>query len=483
MQTINPAAVCGLFSQTMTFHHLQLSWLLPLAIGMVALIFIMSRVRSLRRQLLQSKQNAEKHLVLWQENQRCLQLMIDYMSDTVLLFDPQSRIVAINKKGEQLFGYKAYELVGQSVHKLLAPKSNDDTRQWEKQGMAGTIIIHGLCKNGQSIALELSLISGQRQPGTCIGILRNMAEQKTLKMALQTSEERFHAIFDNAAIGMALVGIDGAWLKVNRALCTMMGYGESELLPTLSAVTYLPDQDAHTPQQTSLLNGEIDAYEMEKRFYHREGHLIWVLLSQSVIRDTFGLPKYFVVQVQDINRQKNAESRLIYQSKHDTLTGLLNRQQIEHDLQKIIPSATLQQNMVAVLCIDLDHFRKVNERFGNDIGDLLLQRIAECLKTNISEKDLVGRVGGDKFVVVFTGIHIVANVILPVEKIISAVHKPVYIKNYKLFNTISVGISFFPEDGTDSRQLIDHANIALQQAKKAGGDRFRFYNPEILSVV
>lgn len=482
-----PVAIGILINLPSANHVFQSLGSQTLLLGIVvtaAIYFIISQLRPLRRQLLQAGQSAEKQRLAWQENQSCLQSLIDYMSDTVILFDAKSRIMAINKKGEQLLGYQAYELVKQSIHKLLAPKTNEAVSHWQKLAMTGAVVIHGLCKSGQALTLELSIIRNPRQSGMRIAILRNIAEQQSLEMALQGSEKRFHAVFDDAVIGMALVGLDGVWLKVNRALCMMMGYSEAELLRTnLSSVTYPPDIALHTQQQTGLLNGEIPSYEVEQRFYHQEGYLIWVLLRQSVIRDAFGIPTHFVVQMQDINRQKNAESRLIYQSKHDTLTGLLNRQQLEHELPQVLTSARQHQKMVALLCIDLDHFRKVNERFGNDVGDLVLQHIAQCLKSNVEEHDLVGRVGGDKFVVVFANIQTVANVILPLEKIISAVQKPVYIKNYKLFNTISVGISFFPTDGIDSRQLMHNANMALHQAKKTGSDRFRFYSTELLTVV
>jgi diguanylate cyclase (GGDEF)-like protein/PAS domain S-box-containing protein len=155
------------------------------------------------------------------------------------------------------------------------------------------------------------------------GIGRDISDRWEAEHALRVSEARFRSAFDDAAIGMSLVGTDGRWLKVNRALCEILGYSEEDLLATsFQAITYADDIEADLDQVRQMLTGEISSYHMEKRYWHKLGHIVWVHLSVSLVHDTNGVPLYFVSQVQDISRQKQVEHELA--RERDLLQALMD---------------------------------------------------------------------------------------------------------------------------------------------------------------
>jgi PAS domain S-box-containing protein len=142
-------------------------------------------------------------------------------------------------------------------------------------------------------------------------LAHEIAERQRVEEALREGEERFHGAFDNAPIGLALVAPDGRWLQVNRSLCDILGYTEHELLATtFQAITHPDDLAADLDSVRRMLADEIHVYQMEKRYFHKCGHLVWILLSVSLVRDVHGQPSYFISQIQDITQRKQVEEEL-----------------------------------------------------------------------------------------------------------------------------------------------------------------------------
>lgn len=162
-----------------------------------------------------------------------------------------------------------------------------------------------------------------------VGISLDIDSQKRMEMNLRESEERFRGAFEFAAIGMALVAPDGRWLRVNRSLCEIVGYTAEELLATnFQSITHAEDLDTDVGHVRQMLAGALSHYDMEKRYHHKDGHIVWVLLSVSLVRDAMGEPKYFVSQIQDITNRKLAEEKLIeselrYRTVADLVPGFV----------------------------------------------------------------------------------------------------------------------------------------------------------------
>ncbi len=206
-----------------------------------------------------------------------------------------------------------------------------------------------------------------------------------------------HGTFDNAAIGMAVVSVDGSWLEVNEALCKLLGFSEQQLRATdFQQLTHQDDLRHVMSYIHRVLEGYIQSHEQEKRYIHEQGHTVWVLWHVSLLKDSETGAKRLFFQVQDISDRKKAEEKLT----QDTLTGLPNRARF-HDLLKFrgARKQTNKECQYAVLLLDVDRFKLVNDSLGSTSGDQLLVQIAHRVKTCLRQNDVLGRVGGDEFAV------------------------------------------------------------------------------------
>ncbi|MBV9183027.1 MAG: PAS domain S-box protein [Acidobacteria bacterium] len=246
--------------------------------------------------------------------------LLEAAPDPMVVVNREGRIVLVNAQTEKLFGYEREELLGQPMETLV-PESfalghlsrrevlfaNPQIRTMAK-GLEG----NGRHKDGHEFPVEISLRPLETEEGTLISsAIRDISERKRAEIALKLSEERFSSAFEHAAIGIALVGTDGRWLKVNRALCTMLGYTSEELLSrTFQDISHPQDLELDLEYVRQILAGEISTYQMEKRYFHQAGHVVWVMLSKSLVRNEHGEPLYFISQIQDITKRRCAEEAL-----------------------------------------------------------------------------------------------------------------------------------------------------------------------------
>jgi diguanylate cyclase (GGDEF)-like protein/PAS domain S-box-containing protein len=289
------------------------------------------------------------------------------------------------------------------------------------------------------------------------------------------------AAFSHAPIGMALVDMSGRMLHVNEALCRITGYTTAQIRGRAFRDLSDPqDADLETPRNQDLLQGRVPAYHVEKRYQHALGHSVWVLLSVSLVRDDAGSPLYLIAQVQDISAQKKRETRLEHLVDHDFLTMLYNGRRFEQALvQEIKCSARYGDGGGAVLLLDVDHFKAVNDRFGHKTGDDLLKTVAGTLRGRMRETDVLARLGGDEFGIILPRVdgakaEKVADGIVKALRRQTAMpaeaHVPV---------TASVGVALF--DGLTSLEIMAAADLAMYEAKALGRNRFSVYQPSCVS--
>ena len=228
----------------------------------------------------------------------------------------------------------------------------------------------------------------------------HIAEQERISKALRETEEHFRNAFDYAAIGMALVSPQGGWLRVNRSLCDLLGYTERELLNSnFQAVTHADDLGGDLANLYRLMQGETPNCQVEKRYVHRQGQIVWALSSVSLLRDSDQKPKHFIFQIQDITERKRAEAALQSLSLVDELTGLYNRRGFLAVSEQSLAEIRLNDKIPAIVYADLDGLKEINDSLGHHEGDRALARAAEILKDSFRSSDIVARIGGDEFVV------------------------------------------------------------------------------------
>ena len=229
---------------------------------------------------------------------------------------------------------------------------------------------------------------------------RHIAEQGRIERALRETEEHFRNAFDYAAIGMALVSPQGAWLRVNRSLCELIGYSEQELLDAnFQAVTHADDLRNDLANLYRLMQGETPTCQVEKRYVHRLGQIVWALNSVSLVRDSDNNPVHFIFQIQDITERKRAEAALQSLSLVDELTGLYNRRGFLAVTEQHLASIRRNDRVPVILYADLDGLKEINDSLGHHEGDRALATAAEIFKEAFRSTDIVARLGGDEFVV------------------------------------------------------------------------------------
>jgi len=228
------------------------------------------------------------------------------------------------------------------------------------------------------------------------------------------------------------------------------------------------------------------AYTIDHRIVRPDGVIRIVHESAEVLRDAQGRPARMIGTVQDITERKQAEqvlqekdAHLEYVAYHDALTGLPNRTLLMDRLRHGISRADRTENRLAVLFIDLDRFKTINDSLGHAIGDGVLQAAADRLKALVREGDTLSRLGGDEFVILLENVRDGQDAATVAEKIIQALEKVLVVGNYPLHISASIGISLYPQDGKDAETLMKHADAAMYKAKESGRNAFHFYEQGI----
>ena len=247
-------------------------------------------------------------------------LLFENVGHMVCTLDMDGRITSVNAAGLALTGYSECELIGRLALDLIDPDVRQDAvKRFERRLAAGpdappdeSIV---LARDGSRVPVEVTsalIRDTDGKPTGVLGLVRDVSDRKRGEQILLESEERFRSAFDYAAIGMALVAPDGGWIQVNRALCDIVGYSRDELLggATFQDITHPDDLEADLGYVRQMLNGDIHTYQLEKRYIHKRGDVVWVLLSVSLVRSSDGSPLYFISQIQDITARRHAHEAL-----------------------------------------------------------------------------------------------------------------------------------------------------------------------------
>jgi diguanylate cyclase (GGDEF)-like protein/PAS domain S-box-containing protein len=283
--------------------------------------------------------------------------------------------------------------------------------------------------------------------------------------------------FDNAAIGMAVVSIDGSWLQVNDALCKLLGYSEQELRATSFQRLTHPDDLRHVQSYIQrVIEGYIQSHEQEKRYIHEQGHTVWVQWHVSLLKDSESGAKRFFFQVQDITDRKLAEEKLT----QDTLTGLPNRARF-YDLLKlrIARKPATRDKQCAVLMLDVDRFKLVNDSLGTASADQLLLQIAQRVRTCMRQNDVLARLGGDEFAVLLDDVSGEDEASSVATRIQQALAISFNLLGQEVYTTLSIGIALGSGYGDDVSDMLRDAETAMHSAKARGKARYEVFGNDM----
>lgn len=307
-----------------------------------------------------------------------------------------------------------------------------------------------------------------------------VSERKQAEEALRNSEERFRNILENAPIGMSVVSLEGRFMLVNRSLCEIVGYKKKELETlTFQAITHPDDLTSNLANMQRMLDGSVTSYHMEKRYIRKDQRIVWTQLTSSVVRNASGAPLYIIAQIEDITSRKSSQEQIIKLAFYDALTALPNRRLLLDRFNQALVLAKRFKRSLAVMYLDIDDFKRVNDNLGHDIGDELLKVVASRLQGCVRSMDTVCRQGGDEFIILLSELAQPRDAAAVAEKIIKTINEPVSIQASELNITTSIGIAIYPVNGTDdARELMKKADMALYEVKGWGKNGFTFYQSE-----
>ncbi|MEO6293808.1 MAG: diguanylate cyclase, partial [Burkholderiaceae bacterium] len=266
---------------------------------------------------------------------------------------------------------------------------------------------------------------------------------------------------------------------VNEGAKRQTGYSEAELLQ-MTALLIKPEYTRETFQQLvqPLIEGVLPSLTLQTVHRHRDGHDIPVEIFLQFIH-LAGQDPLFVAMVSDISERKKSEQRFAHLANHDALTNLPNRHLLQDRIGQALLQARRNGGQGAVLFIDLDQFKSINDSMGHVVGDLLLKEVAQRLVTSLRSQDTVARQGGDEFIVLLQNIAKAADAGATTQKLLDALLLPYHIKGKELYVSASIGITVFPDDGEDADTLLKHSDTAMYQAKEAGRNNYQFFAPQM----
>jgi diguanylate cyclase (GGDEF)-like protein/PAS domain S-box-containing protein len=295
--------------------------------------------------------------------------------------------------------------------------------------------------------------------------------------ALRESEQRFRSAFDHAS-GMGLVAPNGRWIQVNKSLCDMLGFSEAELLlGTFQRITHPDDLNLILEQLNKLREGTISSLQVEQRYFHKTGQVRWVLLSVATINDNQNQSANLIFQMQDISDRKQAEKKLVHDAFHDALTGLPNRMffmdQLKQSVQRV---KRTQQLPFAVLFLDFDRFKIINDSLGHMVGDQLLIAIANRLRASVRPGDTVARLGGDEFTILLDSLKRPDDAIDLARRLLSSLSEHFKLPGREVFITASIGVALSTCGYEHAEDVLRDADTAMYRAKSLGRARYEIFD-------
>ena len=317
-----------------------------------------------------------------------------------------------------------------------------------------------------------------------IGTHSDISREKNIQIQNAQQAQIIKQIHD-AVISTDLNGYIVSW---NKGAENLLGYQEDEIISQYIGILF-PDKSQNFLQRNIKKLPQIGEYHTETQLLNKEHIPIDSDLSFSILKNEYGLPIGSIIFAQDITDRTLAKNALIqekeklsYQAHHDTLTGLPNRTLFNDRLRNSIQRSKRKRTIMALLFIDLDHFKKINDSLGHDVGDKVLQEITQILKKTIRKEDAISRLGGDEFTIILDDLNQGQDASILAQKIISAIDKPITIDGRELYLSSSIGISLCPDDGNKPANLLKYADSAMYKAKSEGRNNFQFYSADMTEL-
>src|ERR1017187_7130444 len=411
---------------------------------------------------------------------------LEAAANAIVITDYEGKIVWVNRAFTAMTGYSKEEVLGKNPRLLKSGEQPESyyAKLWStiSSGKVWQGELINKRKDGTTYTEEMTITPvtqgvGNTDATQFIAIQQDITARKQAEKELRLAQFSVEHASDN----IFLSNSQGHFVYVNKAACDSLGYSREELL-SLSVADLNPrfreEQDWPTFWEELKRQGSIT---YEGRNISKQGQVFPAEVTANYLE--FDGQEYSFAFVRNITERKVAEEQIKFLAYNDALTGLPNRTLLQDRLAKALAGARRQKEKVALLFLDLDRFKDINDSLGHSVGDLLLQEVAKRLKRFAREQDTVARLGGDEFLIMLTHVKDVSDAAVATERLRDAMTAEFVIEGHHLNVSCSVGISIFPEHGADAETLIKNADAAMYGAKENGGHNFRFFTDDMNAQV
>jgi diguanylate cyclase (GGDEF)-like protein/PAS domain S-box-containing protein len=406
--------------------------------------------------------------------------ILEAMPDLAAAFGIDGYLLYLNRGGRGLLGIGESEeisninirdLYPKKVLLLIIEKAIPDAVKFDVWNGETTLV----SRKGHEWSVSQVITAHKNSKGEIeflSTIARDISEQKYGDKAVQM----FAGVFNCTQEGVMVTDASIKILAVNPAFSFVTGYAPEEVIGKNPRILQSGRHDAAFYKQFWISLKTMGQWQGEIWNRRKNGEIYPEWLTINAVKDEVGVVTNYVAVFSDISSLKISEHHLTLLAYHDALTGLPNRLLFYERLKLTLAQAHRNRGRVAVIFIDLDRFKPINDTLGHYVGDLLLQEVAERLRSCVREGDTAARVGGDEFMMILAEIHGRPDVEVIIRKILDRLSHPFLLEGHRMSIGASLGISLYPDDAVEMENLIKEADFAMYQAKQQGGNRYQFYN-------
>ncbi len=438
-----------------------------------------------------------------EERQRAI---MDSTADAILSIDEHGIVKSLNKAAEQIFGHAADAVIGRNVGMLMPERyrhvHDQHVADWAREPRKRESLLRreviGLRSNGEEFPAWLAVSRMQTPDGKpeFVGLVSDISQFKQSEHLLAEANSLRRNILESAPFAILSTNKSGLIQTLNPAAERLIQYQFAELAGQKSLL-FLHDADElqeHAADMSRRLGRNLSpgfeslvararigqTEEREWTWLRKDGERIPVQAAINALISEDGELTGFLVIAFDITERRNTQSYVQHLAHHDPLTNLPNRALLLDRLDQAIVQAGRKREKVAVLLVDLDHFKRINDTLGHHVGDDLLLSVADRLSRSVRKVDTVSRLGGDEFVLILPGVQDRSAVRRIVGPLLDTLSAPFKVQEHEMTVTPSIGVAMFPEHGEEARLLLKHADTAMYQAKDAGRRTYRFFEADML---
>jgi len=429
-----------------------------------------------------SLQKSEKALIKDRANLERYRLLADEVLDIIIFISPDGQIIDANEAAVKRYGYTRQELISMPVHKLRLPEDQLTVPcflQNAPQGMQ--FELKHVCKDGSVFPIDISA-KGATSNGKpiIISLIRDISKRKKAEAEVWLEKERAQITLESIGDAVITTDVRAHVEYLNPVAEALTGWSNSEAtgIPLDKVFNIVNEETGKTlesPIVSSLTEGRVVCIANNIALVNKEGITIAIENSAAPIRDRDDSIIGAVLVFRDVSYKRNHMKELAHQAQHDALTGLPNRLLFNEHLKHALARAKRKKSRLAVMFLDLDRFKLINDTMGHSLGDQLLHDVAERIRQTLREGDTVARQGGDEFLVLLPEIKDELEAALVAERILGLFTQPIILESNEIYISTSIGISLYPNDASDLETLVKQADTAMYYAKEKGRNNCQFF--------